>query len=187
MTTLITGMVLFFGIHLLASTPVRATLARALGAKPYKGVFSLISIVGLGLMIWGFGLSRYGPDAARIVFNPPVWGPLVTPFLVFAGLVILGAGHGKSHIRKIVRQPMSVGVALWAFGHLFSNGNLNEVLLFGGFLVYAIYDIVISTAKGKVADFEPTFKSDIKAVVIGAVVFAVIMHFHFNLFGVSVT
>lgn len=185
MSTLIIGLALFFGIHLLAATPLRSALAAALGENAYKGLFSLISLVGLGLMVWGFGMSRYGPDAARIVFNPPSWGYHVTPIFVFAGLVLIGASHGKGYMRKMVRHPMSIGVGLWAAGHLFANGNLNEVLLFGSFVAYAVFDVVVSTLKGKVKTFEPKFSSDIKALVIGAILFGIILYFHYNLFGVS--
>ena len=70
MTVLIWGMVLFFGAHLLSLTPARAPLYARLGEKAYKGIYSVVSLVGLGLMIWGFGLARSGPDAARIVYDP---------------------------------------------------------------------------------------------------------------------
>ena len=186
MTTLIIGMAIFFGIHVLTSTPARAALAGTIGEVPYKAVFSLVSLIGFGLMIWGFGMSRYGPDSARIVFNPPDWGLWVTGAFTLAGMIVLGSQGGKSHIRKIVKQPMSVGIALWAVGHLFSNGNLNEVALLGGFLAYAIYDFVISNAKGKAPEYQPQLKGDAIAIVIGVAIFAVILFFHFNLFGVAV-
>ena len=186
MTTLIAGLAIFFGIHLLTSTPIRGVLVGLMGEKPYKGIFSIISLVGLGLMIWGFGMSRYGPDSARIVYNPPQWSVWVTAGFVLVGLIVLGTGHGKGHIRKFVKQPMAVGVGLWAIGHLFSNGNLNEVLLFGSFLAYAIYDFIVSNAKGKIPDYQPNGKSDIKAIIIGLIIFALVLYFHFNLFGVAV-
>jgi len=185
MNTLYLGMALFFGIHVLTSTPLRAAFVGMIGEKPYKGVFSLISLIGLGLIVWGFGLSRSGPDSARIVFNPPEWSISVTAVFVAVGLVIIGAKYGKGYIRKIVRQPMAVGIAFWATGHLFSNGNLSEVMLFGGFLTYAIYDFVVSTAKGKTPDYAPELKGDIKAIVIGGIIFSVFLFFHFTIFGVS--
>lgn len=185
MNTLFIGMALFFGIHVLTATPLRAAMVGAVGERPYKAIFSIISIVGLGLMIWGFGMSRSGPDSARIVFNPPEWSPPVTTIFVLAGIIALGS-RSKGHIHKIIRQPMAVGMALWSIGHLFSNGNLNEVALFGGFLAYAIYDFIVSTAKGKTPDFQPQIKNDIIAIVIGLVIFSAFLFFHFNLFGVAV-
>lgn len=186
MNTLFVGMALFFGVHVLTSTPLRAVMVGAIGERPYKAVFSILSLIGFGLMIWGFGMSRSGPDSARIVFNPPEWGLPVTTGFVLLGMIALASQGGKSHIRKIIRQSMSVGIALWAIGHLFSNGNLNEVALFGGFLAYSIFDIIVSTAKGKSPDFQAQFKSDLIAIVIGVAIFSIILFFHFNLFGVAV-
>ncbi len=186
MTILIVGLVIFFGIHVLTATPLRSVMVGAIGEKPYKGMFSLLSFVGLGLMIWGFGMSRYGPDSAIIVFNPPSWSHFVTLVLVAIALVLIGASHGKGYMRKWVKHPMSLGVGLWALGHLFSNGNMNEVLLFGSFVAYAIFDVLLCTIKGKAKTFEPEFKSDMKAIVIGGALFAAILFFHYNIFGVSV-
>ena len=72
MTKLIWGMVLFFGVHLLSLTPLRAAITSRMSENAYKGIYSLISLTGLGLMIWGFILARGGPDAARIVYDPIV-------------------------------------------------------------------------------------------------------------------
>lgn len=186
MTTLIIGMAIFFGIHVLTATPLRAAMVGMVGEKPYKRIFSVLSLVGLGLMIWGFGMSRYGPDSARIVFNPPEWGLYATAAFTLVGMIALGSRGGRSHIQLIFRQSMAVGIALWAIGHLFSNGNLNEVTLFGGFLAYAIFDFVVSTFKGKSPSYQPRLKGDIIAVIIGVVIFALFLFFHFNLFGVAV-
>ncbi len=186
MTTLIIGMAIFFGVHVLTSTPFRATMVAIIGKWPYKIIFALIALAGFNLMIWGMGMSRYGPDSARIVFNPPDWSLSVTGAFTLIGMIALGARGGKSHIRKIVRQPMSAGIALWAIGHLFSNGNLNEVLLFGGFLAYGVYDIVVGEIKGNTLDYQPKITSDIIAIVIGVAIFAAVLYFHFNLFGVAV-
>ena len=194
MNILILGMVMFFGIHLLPMTPLAGQLKKRLGAAPYKIVFSLIALTGLAVMVAGFKMTLSGPDTARIVYDPPLWGNAGAPdwhryviyALVFAALVAIGASHGRGHIKKFLRQPMSAGVAMWAIGHLLANGNLSEVLLFGGFLVYALLDIVMANARGQVPTHEPRITSDLLAVIAGAVLFIVIMNFHFTLFGVTV-
>jgi len=186
MTTLLIGMVMFFGIHLFTSTPLRSSVVSSIGDNAYKGLFSVISLIGLGLIIWGFGLSRNAPAAVDLVYTPASWGPKLTSVLTLVGLIIIGAGHGKGHIRKIAKQPMSLGIGLWATGHLISNGQLNEVILFGSFLAYAIYDFVLSTIKGKIPVYEANIKGDIIAIVAGIVLFAVIFYFHASLFGVPV-
>lgn len=185
MTTLILGMVLFFGAHFLSLTPARAPLHARFGEKAYKGVYSLLSLAGLGLMIWGFTLARSGPDAARIVYDPLMGSSHGTMLLVLLAMILLASAHMKGYIRKIVKQPMSAGVALWAAGHLLVNGNLSEVLLFGGFLVLSVLDIIVSTARGKVPTHIPQVKYDIMAVVGGVVVYGVFLMAHQWLFGVS--
>ena len=185
MTKLIWGMVLFFGVHLISLTPLRAAFVSKMSENAYKGIFSLISLAGLGLMIWGFILARAGPDAARIVYDPVMDGSHGTMLLVFVGLILLAASHTRGYIRLFVKHPMSLGVGLWAAGHLLANGNLSEVLLFGGFLALAVLDIIASTVRGKVPSYEPRLKHDIIAVVAGVVIYAVVISLHQTLFSVS--
>ena len=185
MTKLIWGMVLFFGAHLVSLSPLRAAIVSKMNENAYKGVYSLIALAGLGLMIWGFILARAGPDAARIVYDPIVGSSHGTMLLVLVALVLLAAAHGKSHIKLWVKHPMSLGVGLWATGHLLVNGNLSEVLLFGGFLALGVLDFIVSTARGKVPSYEPRLKSDIIAVVVGLVLYGVFISLHQTLFSVS--
>jgi uncharacterized membrane protein len=185
MNVLIWGMILFFGAHLFSMTPLRAPVFAKLGEKAFKGIYSLVSLAGLGLMIWGFTLARSGPDAARIVYDPLMGSSHATMLLVLLAMILLASAHMKGYIRMIVQQPMSAGVALWAAGHLLVNGNLSEVLLFGGFLVLSILDIIVSTARGKVPTHTPQVKYDIMAVVGGVVVYGIFLMSHQWLFGVS--
>ena len=186
MAILLNGIVLFFGIHLFTSTPLRSVAVSRVGDKAYKGIFSLLSLVGLGLIIWGFVQARSEPDAVSLVYNSPQWSAPITSVLVLVGLIMIASSHGKGHIRKIVRQPMSVGIVLWAMGHLLSNAHTYEVILFGSFLAYAVFDIMLSTAKGKRPSYTPKVKADIIAIVAGAVLFTLILFFHSSLFGASV-
>jgi len=186
MTILLTGIVVFFGVHLLTATPLRAVIAGRIGENSYKGIFSLTSLIGFGLIIWGFGQARGGLDAASLVYNSPQWSVPVTSALTLIGLIIIASSHGKGHIRKILKQPMSIGIALWATGHLLSNAHLHEVMLFGSFLTYAVFDIIVSTIKGKRPTHTPEVKADIIAIVAGAVIFALVLFFHASLFGASV-
>jgi len=186
MQLLIIGMVIFYGIHLVPMTPLKPVLHRSLGEIGYKAVFSLLSLAGLGVMIWGFVRTGSGPDAARIVFHPQEWGyTLVMPF-VAAGLICLVASGLKGHIKAWIKHPMSAGIALWALGHLFANGSLGEVLFFGGFLAYSIMDILVSLARGNNPDHEPRLSHDVIAVVLGLAVFAAALRLHPILIGVSV-
>ncbi len=186
MGTLIAGMCIFFGVHLVPLTGLKPVLQERLGANAYKGVFSLLAIVGLGLMIWGFGMARSGPQAALILYDPPHWGFHAVPMLMLPALIILASQKSKSHINLWVKHPMSTGVAVWAVGHLFANGNYSEVLFFGGFLAYALLDIVVNLAKGNVPDFQPRWSHDIRSVVIGVGLYFLFVWLHPIIIGVSV-
>jgi uncharacterized membrane protein len=184
MTILYLGLALFFGVHLLSLTPLRAPVRDAIGEKPYKGIYSLVALVGLGLMIWGYNLSLSGPAAFPYYeFYPQ--GRHITMLLVLLAMILLASAHMRGHIRKIVRHPMSLGVALWAFGHLLVNDKFSDLLLFGGFLALSLLDIIVNTARGKVPTYQPQWKFDVMAVVGGIVVYLIILKSHFWLFGVS--
>ena len=84
-----------------------------------------------------------------------------------------------------MKHPMLVGVILWASAHLLANGDLASLLLFGGFLVFAIFDIFSVTRRGKAkATDNPKIKFDIIAVVAGIILYGLIQHFHAFLFRV---
>ena len=146
MTIFIIGLVLFFGVHLIPLTPLKPALQRTFGANPYKGLFSLVSLVGLGLAIYGFSMLRSGP-AAFPIYWPPEWAKSVTTVIVLLAFICLGAYHGKGYLKKWLRHPMSIGVALWSAGHLISNGRQAAVILFSCFLAYALLDIVVGLVK----------------------------------------
>jgi uncharacterized membrane protein len=173
MNILILGLIVFFAFHLIPFTPLKATLHGRFGEVPYKMAFSALSLVGLGLIVWGFLLSRAGPADADLVYYPPESLRHVTMLLVLLGFISLAASWHKGRLKIWLRNPMSIGIALWAFGHLLSNGQKSHVLLFGSFLVYALIDIAYNTAKGTKPDYTPKPIHDLIAVVAGVILFAV--------------
>ncbi|MBZ0215699.1 MAG: NnrU family protein, partial [Fimbriimonadaceae bacterium] len=120
MTILIIGLVLFIGVHFVpAFTGLRARLRASLGEGRYKGLYSLVAAIGLGLIIWGYGLARYNQP---LLWNPPAWGPHLTAFLMFFSIVLLAAADISGKIKEVVRHPMITGVGIWGIAHLASNG-----------------------------------------------------------------
>ena len=72
MTWLALGLALFLGIHLTRAVAPQwreAQIAR-LGDKAWKGIYTLVSIVGFGLILWGFSRARLEP----IVLWAPIPG-----------------------------------------------------------------------------------------------------------------
>jgi uncharacterized membrane protein len=171
MTTLILGMIILFGGHLALYTSLRAKLVASLGEKPFKGAFTLVALIGLGLMIWGYAMTRSGPEAANILYWPPAWARHAAMLLVLLAFVSLAASFHKGHLKLWLRQPQSIGIALWATAHLLANGKVAAVLFFGGFLGLALIDIAVSTARGKVPHYVPKPRHDLIAVVAGLILF----------------
>jgi uncharacterized membrane protein len=177
MDTLIAGIVIFTGAHLFSLLLLgqRDAFKQRLGEGPYKGLYSLVSLVGLALMIWGFWSLSSGPAASDFVYIPAQSMRHVTMLLVLLGFICLGAFHGKGYLKLWLRNPFSVGIVLWSVGHLLSNGRLYDVLLFGTFLLLAVLDIILSTARGKRPNHEPNIRSDVTAVIVGVVLYAVFL------------
>ena len=138
MATLILGLVLFLGVHsvrIMADGWRSRTLARV-GEGPWKGVYSLVSAVGLGLVVWGYGLARQQP---ALLWNPPLGMRHAATLLTAIAFVLLAAAYvPRNGLKARLHHPMVLGVKVWALAHLLSNGTLADVLLFGGFLLWAV-------------------------------------------------
>ncbi|NBN64069.1 NnrU family protein [Pannonibacter tanglangensis] len=139
MLYLILGIALFFGAHTLTMLrELRAGLQERLGSGGYKGLYSLVSALGLGLMIYGYGLARF--EGAPQIYEPPVALKHVAFLLLLPVFVFLIAAYVPGRIKRALKHPMLVAVKLWALAHLLANGDLASVLLFGSFLVWAVVD-----------------------------------------------
>lgn len=139
MTILILGLVLFLGVHsvsIVAPGWRDATQAR-LGEGPWKGLYSLLSIVGFALIIIGYGLARQSPV---VVYTPPAWLRHLALLLLLPAFPLLLAAYLPGRIKSAAKHPMLLSVKLWAAAHLLANGNAADLLLFGGFLVWAAAD-----------------------------------------------
>ncbi len=173
-TSLALGLVVFFGGHLIAAlTPLRNGLKDRLGEMGYKGIFSLIALAGLALIVWGKATAEFVP-----LYEPPIWGAHVNWLFTLLGIVVLVAGYFRSYLRRWVRHPMSVGIAFWAVGHLFANGDMASVLLFGSFLAYALFDIIHASLRKPVKVFSASLMHDGLAIVVGLGLYAALFRLH---------
>jgi uncharacterized membrane protein len=138
MVQLLFGLVLFLGIHSLQSLAprVRQQAIARWGALGFKGVYTLISLLGLYLLVQGYGQARLDPV---VLWTPPRGMQHATILLMWLAMVLLVATYVPGNqIKAKLRHPMTLSVKVWALGHLLSNGNLVDVLLFGGFLVWSV-------------------------------------------------
>jgi uncharacterized membrane protein len=139
MIYLIVGLVLFLGIHSVEifSPAFRGNTVARIGEGAWKGIYSLLSIAGFVLLIWGYGMARQEPI---LLYAPPAWTRHVTALLMLPVFPLLLAAYLPGRIKAAVKHPMLVAIKTWALAHLIANGMLADVLLFGGFLVWALAD-----------------------------------------------
>ncbi|HEX2531493.1 MAG TPA: NnrU family protein [Burkholderiaceae bacterium] len=182
MVLLVLGMIIFIGIHLVPSfAPVRAGLMQRLGPGRYKGIFSLVSLVGLLLLALGKAHAAFVP-----VWTPPFWTRHLALALMPFSLILLAAAYLPGNIRRATRHPMLWGVVLWAVVHLLANGDLASILLFGGFSAYSLYAMHSANRRGatKSTVRQPVAK-DLLAIGAGLAAYLVLLFLHPLLFGVS--
>ena len=138
MLYLISGLVLFLSVHsvrIVAEGWRTQTIAR-LGTLPWKGVYSLLSLLGFGLIIWGFGLAR---AQSVQLWSPPLAMRHLASLLTLIAFVLLAAAYVPGNgIKARLHHPMVLAVKVWALAHLLANGNLAHVVLFGAFPVWAV-------------------------------------------------
>ena len=179
MTLLLIGLIVFFAIHILSSTSLRDHMVGALGAMPYKGIYALISFIGLGLIIAGKARAPFEPVWDAL----PALRPATLP-VMWACFVLLPAAHMKTNIKRFTRHPMLWGIILWSVAHLAVNGDLASMLLFGSFALYSVYAMVSQTRRGAVLQTEKVaVKYDAMVVVAGTIAFVAIWQLHGVLFG----
>jgi len=189
MWLLILGLLVFLSIHSLRmfSDDLRANLISRYGANVWRAVFSLVSIAGFVLIIWGFGLARQHPV---LLYSPPMVMKHANSLFTLLAFVLVTATYvPRNHIKARIGHPMLAGIKLWAFGHLLATGFLHDVILFGAFLVWAIADFAISRRRDRINGVVPpvgTFSGDILTVVIGLATWATFAFWlHLRWIGVS--
>ena len=188
MSLLILGLVLFLGAHsvrIFAGNWRDAQVAR-LGETRWKGIFTLVSLAGFGLLVYGFGLAR--ADTVALCLPPP-WTRHLAALLTLPAFVLLVAAYVPgSHIKASVGHPMIAGVKLWALAHLLANGKLADVTLFGAFLAWAIVDFVSARRRDRLAGRSYAalgWSRDVAVIAIGIVAWVLFARYgHLWLIGV---
>lgn len=177
MLVLILGLVIFLGVHsvrIVADGWRTQTITR-IGAQPWKALYSVVSLAGFGLIIWGFGLARAQPVQ---LWSPPVAMRHLAPLLTLVAFVLLAAAYvpGNS-IKARVHHPMVLAVQVWALAHLLANGNFAHVVLFGAFLIWAAWNFSAARRRDRVAGVvyaSGAAMATVSTVVVGAVAWAAV-------------
>jgi uncharacterized membrane protein len=186
MTYLIAGLILFLGVHSVSivAPQWRERMFGRLGEGAWKGLYSVISIAGFVLLIWGYGQARMSPV---VLYVPPPGMRWATALLMLPVFPLLLAPYFPGRIKAALKHPMLVAVKLWAFAHLLSNGMLADVLLFGGFLAWAIADrISFKRRVQRPIPSVPSRYNDVIVVVLGLILYFAFFHWlHVVLIGRS--
>jgi uncharacterized membrane protein len=172
---LVSGLALFVGAHLFVTMREhRAGLIARFGEGPYKIGFSLVSLLGIVLIAYGFGLYR--ATGWVDLWYPPRWTRHVVALVMWPAVVLLFAAYLPGHIKRTLKHPMLTAVKLWAAAHLLANGDLGSVLLFGSLLAWAVYDRIAvkrreATGQSGASAAVNGWRNDLIAVVVGTLIY----------------
>ncbi|NNK95052.1 MAG: NnrU family protein [Desulfobacterales bacterium] len=181
------GLIIFFGIHSISivNEPWRDRMVDKIGEWPWKGLYSLGAIFGFILMIWGYGVAR---SEAVVLYTPPPWLQHISLVLLLPVFPLLIAAYFPGRIKEAIKHPMLTATKLWAVAHLFTNGSLVGVILFGSFLAWAVWDRISVQRRlpRPIPGAPPAHFNDIVASVFGiGLYFAFFFWLHALLIGVS--
>lgn len=175
MGALLLGLVLFLGVHSvrIVADDARGRFIARRGEGPWKGLYSLLSAIGLVLIVWGYGQARGAPT---VLWNAPEWTRPIASLLALVSFVLLAAAYvPRNGIKARLHHPMVLGVKAWALGHLLANNTLADLLLFGGFLAWSVFSYRAARARDRAAQAvypAGSTTGTVTALVAGALVWA---------------
>jgi len=175
MTYLILGLIVFLGVHSVRifADGWRTVQLQRLGEGAWKGIYSLLSIAGFGLIIWGMGLARQDPV---VLWAAPAAMRHVAALLSLVALVLLAAAYvPRNAIKARMHHPMLLAVKVWAFAHLLASGRLADTVVFGAFLAWATAAHIAARKRDRAAGTQfpaGTAGGTTLAVIVGAVAWA---------------
>jgi len=189
LAVMILGLVLFLGAHTLpAQRKWRRRAIAALGEGGYKIAYALVSLLGIALIVWGFG--HYRATGWIDIWNPPKALKHITVALMLPAVILVVAAYIRGHIYTALKHPMLAGVKLWAAAHLLANGDLGSIILFGSFLGWSVFDrISLKRRSDAGAPAIPVggWGNDLIAVAVGILAYlALAFAFHPVVIGVPV-
>ncbi|HEY0224296.1 MAG TPA: NnrU family protein [Pseudolabrys sp.] len=146
---LVVGLAVFLGAHVFVTRrDARAAAIARFGINTYRGLFAAVALIGLALIVWGYG--SYRAHEWVQIWTPPAFMRHVTVGLMLIAVLLFTAAFIPSHIKAKAKHPMLAGVKTWALAHLLSNGDLGSILLFGSFLAWGVYARIAAKRRGDV-------------------------------------
>ncbi len=190
MLLLVIGLLIFLGVHLVPTQPdVRNNLRVRFGTGPYQIGFTVVSLVGFALIVYGYGKVQFLPAKNPQLWVPPQWSRHLLWALMLPASILLAAAYVPSRIRTAVGHPMLIAIMIWSAGHLLANGRAAALLLFGTFLAWAVFDyasVKKRNAKGPLGSKQGTITGDLAAIAIGIAFWIFMLYWgHAKLIGVA--
>ena len=188
MSALILGLLMFLGMHSarIVADGWRSQVIAQRGPGAWKALYTVVSLVGFGLIVWGYGQARLAP---QVLWASPTWTRHLAGLAMLVAMVLLVAAYVPGNgIKARLHHPMVLAVKVWAFAHLLANNTLADVLLFGGFALWAVLDFRSARQRDRAAGtVYPAGKTGatVLTVVLGAALWALLAFgLHAWLFGV---
>lgn len=189
MIFLLLGLIFFLGAHSVrvVADDWRARQVARLGLGVWKGVYSIVSMAGFGLIVWGYGLTRGQTE----LWLPPLWLRHMSALLMLVSFVLFAAAYvPRNRLKAAIGHPMVAGTKVWALAHLLTNGRPGDALLFGSFLIWSVLVFRAARVRDRasvVSKSADSYASDIATLVAGVAVWAVFARYlHTWLIGVPV-
>ena len=177
------GIIIFFGIHLVPLIgKLKVFLKDKLGEGPYMGLFSVVSLTGILLIIFGYESN------SNFLYSINGKAYIYAKYIMFFSLTLFIAANMPTYIKKYTKHPMSLGIAIWTVLHLMVSPDTTSVILFGSFLAYSSVSVIVAELRdSKSKEVIPKFHYDIFSIVLGIVLTFLAFNFHEYLSGVSLS
>jgi uncharacterized membrane protein len=188
MIILALGLLLFLGMHSYSMNRAgREALVARFGDGGFKGLYSVVSLIGFALIVWGY--ATYRAAGYTPIWNPPTWTRHLSALLMLPVLPLFFSAYAQGFVKKRLKHPMILSVKVWSLSHLLANGDLGSILLFGSFLLWAV--LAFSNMRRRPVDeaknFIPNPGQDAAAILGGLIAYgAMIWGLHKYLIGVGV-
>lgn len=186
MVWLVLGLILFLGVHSIRMflPGLREVFWSSWGENAWKGIYSVVSIIGLVLLIWGYSQAR---NEASIVYIPAGWAGSISAFLMLPALILMMAGNlPVGRIKVAVLHPFTLAVVIWSAAHLLANGDSASVTMFGAFFVWSTLLYFMARNRGVPEFGDIQLRFDVIALLVGfGLYLLLVLWAHQWLFGVA--
>ncbi len=187
MTLLMTGIIIFFAVHLIPIFSIKARLVNKWGKLPYMGLFSVVAGLGLALIVYGKGTAQF--VTLWQPMNGSQWVPII---LMLPAIILIAWSQVPGNLKMTLQHPMLMGVTLFSISHLIANGDLASLLLFGSFLIYSLLTMARLSRKPNSTD-EKLTRAKLKmnpwdglAILAGSLIYALVFFYHAKITGVAI-